>query len=97
MKLFKVDTKAWTVRSVDGTPYPGTDSDGDACFENTHFEDESKAWACLQAQVNAAIEMAGRDVAEARKRLAVVERESADVVVAAAHVAKQLADRSVPK
>ena len=40
MKLHKVGTTQWTVREVDGEPYPGKDSAGETCYENTHFVSE---------------------------------------------------------
>ena len=70
MKLWKRDTKAWTVRQVDGEPWPGKDEDGDTCYVNTHFECEADAWERLYAEASAFVSLSGRDVETAEQALA---------------------------
>ncbi len=58
MKLYKTDTKLWTVREVEGNPYPGMDSDGEPCYVNTHFKTELEAWDEIVRQAEAYIKLA---------------------------------------
>lgn len=69
MKLWKVDATAGTVRQVAGEPYPGRDEEGDKCYENTHFADETTAWEKLLRETAAGVALAGSAVVEARRQL----------------------------
>ena len=82
MKLWKRDTKNWTVRQVEGEPYPGEDSEGDTCYENTHFADEQDAWDSLLSEAKAWVSLAAGRVIRTRGELRCAECEAADAVVA---------------
>lgn len=77
MKYWKVDTKNWTVREVEGEPWPGIDADGETCFSNTHFPEEAKAWDHLSADVSARVSLAGSAVKSAEVDLDLAQREAA--------------------
>lgn len=94
MKLFKVDTVNWTVKEVDGEPWPGKDSDGDTCFTNTHFDDAQEAWDKLKAEVEAHVCFSGRLVGDAKKRLAEAEQDAARSTQAFLTVKSQLDSRN---
>jgi hypothetical protein len=85
-KLYKVDTSAWTVRGVDGEPYPGSDGDGEVCYDNTHFLDEEAAWAKLLTEAQAGVLLAGRAVARLKDALRDAETEAGSMCAAAARV-----------
>lgn len=94
MNLYKVDTEQWTVREVQGEPWPGKDSDGDTCYDNTHFVSEGAAWDKLKAEVTAGLCYWGRAVDQARRELAKAEQEAALMAQALAKVCDQLDARS---
>ena len=94
MKLHKVDTTAWTVREVEGEPWPGKDSEGDTCFDNTHFVSEKAAWDKLKAEVQAGVCIAGRMVETAKGQLAKAEQEAGRMAQALLKVCDQLDARS---
>ena len=94
MKLHKVDTEAWTVREIDGEPWPGKDSEGDTCYDNTHFVSEGAAWDKLKAEVTAGVRYWGRTVEQAKRELAKAEQEAALMAQALAKVCDQLDARS---
>lgn len=96
MQLWKVDTKAWTVREVQGGRYPAVDEDGDTCYENTHFRSESAAWDRLTAEVAAVVSLAGRSVINAQAGLDRARSEAADAAAAFVRVQDQLRQRSLP-
>ena len=93
MKLHKVDTTNWTVREVEGTPWPGADTDGDSCYDNTHFVSERAAWDKLKAEVQAGVCLAGRRVTEAKLELASAEKEAGQMAEALMKVCDQLRAR----
>ena len=93
MKLHKVDTENWTVRAVDGEPWPGKDSDGDTCYDNTHFVSEHAAWDKLKAEVLAGVCIAGRMVDTAKSEMARVEQEAGRMAQALLKVCDQLEAR----
>lgn len=94
MRLYKVDTEAWTVREVEGESWPGNDSDGDTCYENTHFVDEAEAWAKLRAEVETGVSLAGRAVAQAKAALAAAEKEAGRMAEAFAVVCDRFRERA---
>lgn len=76
MKLWKVDQSQWTVRQVDGERYPGKDSEGDTCFDNTHFVKEEPAWLNLMANAEAMVKMSGESVRQAECALVECNRRA---------------------
>lgn len=94
MRLYKVDAAAWTVREVDGEPWPGKDSDGDTCYDNSHFVSERTAWDKLKAEVQAGVCLAGRRVSKAKAELADAQREAGEMAEALMRVCDQLRARS---
>ena len=82
MKLYKVDIVKCEVREIDGEPWPGSDSEGDKCFANTHFAVENAAWEKLNESVVAWVEVAARDVVRQRAQVLVYERNAADAAIA---------------
>jgi len=82
MRLYKVVTKDWTVREVDGDAWPATDSDGDKCFENTHFTSHGTAWAKLETEALAWVQIAARDVTRQRAQVLMYEKYAADAAIA---------------
>ncbi len=82
MRLWKADTQNWTVREVEGSPYPGTDEDGDTCYENTHFHSEIEALASLKREAEAWVKMSARDLLSAQKLLRDAEKECGDAAIA---------------
>ncbi len=90
MKLWKCDTKNWTVREVEGEPWPGYDSDGDQCYTNTHFANEAEAWAALDAEAKAWLSLATRGLLQAREDVVRREKECAEAALALAGVMKAM-------
>ena len=78
MKLWKRDTKAWTVRQVEGEPHPGKYEEGDTCYSNTHFEYEESAWESLYREAAARVSMAGKYVERAESELACARTEAGE-------------------
>lgn len=76
MKLWKKDTENWTAREIEGEPWPGTDAEGDVCYENTHFRTEAAAWASLAAGAAARCELALGRLEQAKAALAAAEMEA---------------------
>jgi hypothetical protein len=83
--------KRWTIYTRDGhletAPreveceaggYPCKDADGRTQYENSHFDDEDKAWEELIANANAGVRLAASDVRERRARLAEAEKHLVD-------------------
>lgn len=89
MKLWKVDSRLWTVREVEGEPWPGKDAEGDACYDNTHFRDPDAAWERLAAEVDAYARMVADDLVQARTTLRKREQAAADALVALQQVRAQ--------
>ncbi len=90
MKLYKKDTQNCTVREVEGEPYPGTDSEGDTCYRNSHFLSEAEAWSSLKAEVEAKVAMAGRDVAQKKLELQKAQEEAGEAAIAFEMVAENM-------
>lgn len=82
MKLWKRDTKAWTVRQVEGEPHPGKDEEGGTCYVNTHFEREADAWESLYAEAAAFVSLSGRDVENAKQALAKAQQAAGEAAQA---------------
>ncbi len=82
MRLHKRDLQGFTVREVEGESYPGQDSEGDACYRNTHFQTEAEAWASLKAEVEARVSMAGRDVAQKKIDLQNAQEKAGEAAIA---------------
>lgn len=82
MKFFKQDTEKWTVRVVEGEPWPGKDEEGDECFKNTHFTHEEDAWESLVGEATAWINLASRGVEQARTGLLKANEEAANAAIA---------------
>lgn len=82
MKLFKRDTRTWTVRAVEGELWPGKDEEGDECFKNTHFTQEENAWDSLVEEVEAWVSLASRGVEQARVGLLKANEEAANAAIA---------------
>lgn len=90
MKLWKRDTQAWTVREVEGEPWPGKDSEGDTCYVNTHFDNEPAAWASLEAEAKAWLSLATGGLKQVREDVARREKECAEAALALAGVMKDM-------
>lgn len=75
MKLWKLDTENWTVREVEGEPWPGRDADGDVCYENSHFRTEAEAWRALERSAEARCELATSRLERAQQELAAAQLE----------------------
>lgn len=93
MTLYKVDTKNWTVREVQSDPWPGKDSDGEICYENTHFTSERAAWEKLKAEVDVGVCCSGRTIQYAKRQLAAAEQEAGRLAEAMMKVCEQLRAR----
>ncbi len=81
MKLYKTDTKLWTVREVEGDPYPGMDSDGEPCYVNTHFKTETEAWEQITKEAEAHIKMSADAVRQLRVLTLKANEQAADAAV----------------
>jgi len=86
MTLWKRDTKNWTIRQVTGEPYPGRDSEGDTCYENTHFLNEDSAWASLRAEAEAVVSLSASNVENAKQSLLRANAEAGEAVIIMANV-----------
>ncbi len=76
MRLWKYHSETGTVTSIEGTPYPGTDADGETCYDNTHFHTEDEAWKHMIEDVRAGVSLAGMAVISTRKSLTAAEHEA---------------------
>ena len=94
MKLHKVDTTAWTVREIEGEPWPGKDSEGDTCYDNSHFVSEKAAWDKLKAEAQAGVCLAGSRVKQAKAELLAAQQEAGEMADALMKVCNQLLARS---
>lgn len=92
MKFFKADTERWEVREVDGEPWPGKDSEGDTCFDNTHFLDMAKALEKLEREASAWVQLAGRNVADQRNKTKEAEFEAATAAAVFGEVKRAVRD-----
>ena len=82
MKLHKLDTKQWTVREVEREPWPGRDEEGEACFDNTHYESADDAWEKLEDECFAGLGIAVRRLESKKIELRQAEQSAADMAVA---------------
>jgi hypothetical protein len=73
--LFKVDTTDCEVRCVTGGPWPAKDSEGDICFDNTHFSTHREALEKLRAECDAWLSLNFRERGRLHERLAELEKE----------------------
>jgi hypothetical protein len=89
-KLWKRDTTNWTVREVEGEPYPGRDSEGDVCYVNSHFPTENEAWESLKKEVEAWVSLAGRDLTQAEAAVRAAQAECGKAAVAFEKVAARI-------
>ena len=80
----------WTVREVEGEPWPGKDREGDTCYVNTHFDNEPAAWASLEAEAKAWLSLAASGLKQAREDVARREQECAEAALALAGVMKDM-------
>lgn len=71
----------WEVRQVEGEPWPGMDSEGDTCYENSHFACEADALTMLTANAKARLCSATRSVAHVRASIALAEKECVDAAL----------------
>jgi len=90
MKLYKRDTKKWEVREVEAEPYPGDDSEGEKCYINTHFENETDAWKSLKVNVEAFVSMSAQRIDDAKRELEKAEKQAAEATLAMAKVLKTM-------
>jgi hypothetical protein len=82
MKLWKADSKNWTVREVEGEPYPGSDQDGDTCYENTHFQSEAEALDSIRREAEAFVKLSARQLLRAQHALHIAEAECGAAAIA---------------
>lgn len=82
MKLWKRDTKNMTVREVDGEPWPGTDAEGETCYQNTHFATRDEAVDSLRREVAARVYLAASRVTNALNDLAQANAEAGHAAIA---------------
>lgn len=90
MKLWKYHSETGTVTSIEGTPYPGTDADGETCYDNTHFKTEDEAWKHMVKDVMAGVSLAGMAVKSTRKALTAAEHEAGQACERYCNVMKNL-------
>jgi hypothetical protein len=69
MKLWKVDTKLWTVREVEAEGFPMKDSEGEIVCTNCHFEDKEEAWGELKSEAESLILIAARRLENAQEEV----------------------------
>lgn len=86
--MWKRDTKTWTVREVEGNPWPDKDSEGDKCYLNTHFDNEDAAWASLEAEAKAGLSLAIGNLNQARKQI----KRLKEVVINSARALNRVTD-----
>lgn len=82
MKLYKMDLQDFTVREVEGEPYPGTDRDGEICYINSHFRTEAEAWESLKAKVEARVSMSARDLTQKKWELQKAQEKCGEAAIA---------------
>lgn len=78
--IFKCDFKNGCLKKqeVEKAGFPNLDADGETQYDNTHFQDESDAWARLVAEFQAALSVNTKNVVSARNELALREKFLAD-------------------
>ena len=72
-KLYKVDTTDCEVRCVTGGPWPAKDSEGDTCFDNTHFSTHRAALEKLRAECDAWLTLNFRERGRLHERLTALQ------------------------
>lgn len=82
MRLWKWDSKTWTVREVEGEPYPGSDNEGDTCFDNTHFKSKAEALTSLRREVEAIVKLSARDLIRAKEQLSQAQARCGEATIA---------------
>ena len=75
VKVFKVDTTDCEVRCVIGGPWPAVDSEGDTCFDNTHFSTHRAALEKLRAECDAWLTLNFRERGRLHERLTALQDE----------------------
>jgi hypothetical protein len=93
IRLWKRDTKNWEVRQVTGELYPGRDSEGDSCYENTHFLNEDDAWASLRAEAEAVVSLSAGNVENAKQSLLRANAEAGEAVIIMTKVIGAIGER----
>lgn len=91
MKLWKVDGVLFEVREVDGTPWPGKDSDGDTCYINSHFETRAEALHKLAAECSACLQINARARVRLQQQLRALGQQDQDAKDAYNEAMRQLA------
>jgi hypothetical protein len=76
MDLWKFDHDLGQPRLVQGEPWPGYDSDGEQCFENTHFPLEKDCWEKALRNAHAWVTTVGRDILRYKALLREAEGEA---------------------
>ena len=71
--VFKVDATEGEVRCVLGGPWPAVDSEGDTCFDNTHFSTHRAALEKLRAECDAWLTLNFRERGRLHERLAALQ------------------------
>ncbi len=75
MLVFKVDSTEGEVRCVRGGPWPAVDSEGDTCFDNTHFSTHRAALEKLRAECDAWLTLNFRERGRLHERLTALQEE----------------------
>lgn len=74
-KVYKVDTSKLEVRCVSGGPWPEVDSEGNTCFDNTHFGTIGEALEKLRAECDAWLSLNFRERGRLLARLVEIQEE----------------------
>lgn len=94
MKLFKIAKDRRSVVEVEGEPWPGRDSEGAECFDNTHFETRALALEALKRDAELGVIFAGEDVQRAKQQLLKEETAAGIAAERFAAVSKYLESES---
>lgn len=73
--VFKVDAAEGEVRCVLGGPWPAVDSEGDTCYDNTHFSTRRAALEKLRAECDAWLSLNFRERGRLHGRLTALQEE----------------------
>lgn len=87
-------------QEVEKIGYPNPDADGEIQYENTHFDDEGKAWTALEKELQAMLHYSTKSVINAELDLAKAKDELARVAIMLDNAKKGLSeffDKSEPK
>jgi hypothetical protein len=90
MKLWKVDGVMFEVREVEGTPWPGTDSEGDACYINSHYPTKAAALHKLADECAACLQINARTRAQLQQQIAALNQQDLDAKDAYSDAMRQL-------